>query len=128
MLKRCYLSKGKERVYSDCEVCEEWRDFQEFASWFDENYPNDGRDYDLDKDIKVEGNRIYSPETCMFVSRQENSEKANAKSYTLISPDGEKVEVYNMTKFCRENEISQQCMSSVVAGKSIQHKGWRAWS
>ena len=27
---------------------------------------------DLDKDIKIEGNKIYSPETCMFIPKEIN--------------------------------------------------------
>lgn len=71
MLRRCYSSEYQEKqpTYIGCSVCPEWLNFQTFGKWFDDNYiPG----YHLDKDIKVPGNKVYSPETCLFVSREEN--------------------------------------------------------
>lgn len=66
MLRRCY--GGKDPAYKDCTVCDEWLNFQNFAKWFDENYYEvEGEKMGLDKDILVKGNKIYSPETCIFV-------------------------------------------------------------
>ncbi|UTQ79861.1 DNA-binding domain protein [Vibrio phage vB_VnaS-L3] len=75
MLQRCYSDKLHARcpTYADCTVCSEWHNFQNFAKWFYENYPNDGSSYELDKDLKVIGNKVYSPETCMFVSSGVNN-------------------------------------------------------
>lgn len=76
MLQRCYDNKYKEKypTYKGCKVCEEWHNFQNFASWYNDNYyeiPNDFMC--LDKDILFKGNKIYSPETCVFVSNEINS-------------------------------------------------------
>ena len=40
MLQRCYSPRCQEKypTYKDCEVCEEWYDFQNFAQWYEENY------------------------------------------------------------------------------------------
>jgi hypothetical protein len=70
MLKRCCSEKFKEKytTYKDCAIAEEWLNFQNFAKWYDENYYNvDGERMNLDKDILVKGNKLYSPETCVFV-------------------------------------------------------------
>ncbi|ALY07069.1 hypothetical protein VmeM32_00078 [Vibrio phage vB_VmeM-32] len=76
MLGRCYDSKIQEKqpTYIDCSVCDEWHYFQNFATWYYDNYPKDGisEKYQLDKDLKVNGNKIYSPETCLFVSHAVN--------------------------------------------------------
>lgn len=48
-------------------VCDEWRDFQKFASWYSENAVSG---WHMDKDIL--GGRVYSPETCVFVPREVN--------------------------------------------------------
>ena len=78
----------------------------------------------LDKDIKVDGNKVYSPEFCSFVSPFDNYEKAGAKSFDVISPDGKPVKVYNMRKFCRDNNLNRTCMNKVLWGTQKQHKGW----
>lgn len=70
MLQRCYDSKfqDKNTSYKDCEVCEEWLCFEIFEKWFNENYYEiKGEKMELDKDILFKGNKIYSPETCIFV-------------------------------------------------------------
>ena len=40
MLRRCYDTKHliKEPTYINCEVCEEWHNFQVFSEWYEENY------------------------------------------------------------------------------------------
>lgn len=75
MITRCYSDSWhkKKPSYSECETCEEWQNFQNFAAWYDDNYPNDGLHYELDKDLLVMGNKIYSPETCLFIPRKINS-------------------------------------------------------
>jgi hypothetical protein len=70
MLARCYSKslQKKQPTYIGCTVVEEWRNFQNFAKWYDENYYEiDGYRMNLDKDIIVKGNKVYSPETCVFV-------------------------------------------------------------
>ena len=66
MIRRCYSDRyHKHRpTYVGCEVCDEWRYFSNFKRWFDENFK---AGYVLDKDILVQGNRVYSPDTCCFV-------------------------------------------------------------
>ena len=123
MLMRCYSDKYhlKSPSYIGCSVCDEWLDFQVFAKWFSVNY-EDGKQ--LDKDIKIEGNKIYSPDTCLFVSPFDNYEKAGAKTFNIISPDGISVKVYNMRKFCRDNNLNRTCMNKVLWGTQKHHKGW----
>lgn len=69
MLSRCYDENCcNYKNYSDCEVCEEWFNFQNFVNWYNVNfYQVPGECVQLDKDILYKGNRIYSPETCVFV-------------------------------------------------------------
>ena len=75
MLQRCYDPKyhEKEPTYVGCSVCDEWLNFQNFAQWYEENYYNiPGQRMNLDKDILVKGNKVYSPETCVFVPQNLN--------------------------------------------------------
>lgn len=75
MFKRCYDSKYlvKFNTYIGCSVCEEWHNFQNFAEWHEENYYTIGNEkMQLDKDILFKGNKIYSPETCVYVPEKIN--------------------------------------------------------
>lgn len=66
MMRRCYspYEINKNISYKDCFVCEEWHNFQNFLHCHELNYV-DG--YHLDKDIINSGNKIYSPENCIYV-------------------------------------------------------------
>lgn len=68
MIARCY--GGNDKAYFDCTVCDEWHDYQNFARWFEHHAKS--KDLQIDKDIKVKGNRIYSPENCLMVTKSEN--------------------------------------------------------
>lgn len=85
MIKRCYYAQYHEKnpTYKDCEVCERWLNFQNFC----EDVPTiEGYEewlcggYHLDKDIKIEGNKIYGPDTCMFVPAERNIRHSSKKS------------------------------------------------
>ena len=70
MLYRCYSERihNIRPTYIDCTVCEEWQNLQNFGKWYDENYYEiEEQRMDLDKDILHKGNKIYSPENCVFV-------------------------------------------------------------
>ena len=76
MLRRCYSEEylSKKPSYKGCVVCEEWKNYQNFAKWFDDNYYEiEGETMCLDKDILVKNNKIYSPKTCIFVPNCINS-------------------------------------------------------
>lgn len=72
MLERCYSESlhSKFPTYKDCKPCDDWLLFSKFRDWYDKNYI-DG--YYLDKDLLVKGNKIYSPDTCVFIHKTINS-------------------------------------------------------
>lgn len=75
MLQRCYdpYYLNEHPTYIDCYVCEEWHNFQNFAKWFYENYYEcNDEQMQLDKDILIKGNKIYSPNTCVLVPKRIN--------------------------------------------------------
>lgn len=74
MIDRCYRKDGKEYItYEGCTVCEEWKYLSNFIKWVDSQPNKDWENCDLDKDLLIEGNRVYSPETCVFVDRKVNN-------------------------------------------------------
>ena len=127
MLARCYNPKvqQKQPAYIGCTVVPEWHDFRCFEKWFELNY-SDG--LHLDKDIKWKGNRIYGPDTCLFVTPEENSIAAHAKHYVFLSPSGLRHEIYNMVEFALEHGLNNKNMSQVNRGQRQHHKGWTKYS
>ena len=71
MLQRCYSAKFQEKspTYIGCSVSQDWLLFSNFKSWMEKQ---DWEGKQLDKDILVKGNKIYSEETCIFVDRTVN--------------------------------------------------------
>lgn len=72
MLKRCYSKTYQDHrpTYAGCSVAKEWLLFSVFRSWVQ------SQDYEgkaLDKDLLVEGNKVYSPETCCFIDKALNN-------------------------------------------------------
>ena len=71
MLSRCYDKKTKSYENyggQGVSVCEEWMSYKIFKEWFDKNYYEISNDkMNLDKDILNKGNKIYSPNNCIFV-------------------------------------------------------------
>lgn len=59
-------------AYNDCTICDEWLNLSNFRDWFEnpENGYLDG--LQIDKDILVKGNKVYSPDTCCFVPKEIN--------------------------------------------------------
>jgi group I intron endonuclease len=55
----------------------------------------------------------------------EYNSTSKAKSYLITYPSGTQVTITNMRRFCRENYLSQSCMTQVAAGKYSQHKGYK---
>lgn len=81
ILQRGYSSKYKAKfpTYKDVTVCEEWLTFSKFKSWMEQQ---DWKGKVLDKDLLVRGNKVYGPDTCIFIDEKINlflCEQSNAK-------------------------------------------------
>lgn len=124
MIRRCYSNLLRYKTYEGCTVHASWHNFQKFAEWYILNYPNDGGNYDLDKDIKVHGNKQYGPDACLFVTRTENSVAAMAKVFVVKSPGGNTHVIHNMKDFCRGTDLNHRHMCEVANGTRKSHKGW----
>ena len=72
MLIRCYSECSLKRspTYIGCSVTPEWLIFSKFRKWMaDQDWSGNS----LDKDLLVKGNKIYSPDTSVFISVQLNN-------------------------------------------------------
>lgn len=68
MLYRCYNKKFKEKYpsYRECYSVDSWHCYQTYADFY-ENCPYREPGWHLDKDLLVPGNKIYGPETCVYL-------------------------------------------------------------
>lgn len=75
MLQRCFgVSYQDSRpTYKTCTISEDWRYLSNFIRWVDSQPNRDWRNCSLDKDFLSEGNKHYSPETCVYISKGLNS-------------------------------------------------------
>ena len=87
MIKRCYDAKTLARRpnYTGCQVCDEWLRFSNFQLWYNENCKPG---YQIDKDILIKGNKLYSPETCLGVPSRINALFISARSVRGKYPIG----------------------------------------
>lgn len=71
MLRRCYSKTALARnpTYTGCTVHPDWLKFMAFRKWMERQ---DWKGKHLDKDLLLQGSRIYSESTCVFISQQLN--------------------------------------------------------
>lgn len=74
MIERCYNEKFKQSrsTYKNCIADDRFHNFQYFYDWYVENKWSEDS-INLDKDILVKGNKMYSPDTCVLVDSNINS-------------------------------------------------------
>lgn len=78
MMNRCYSKAIHELQpeYKNCSVCDEWLNYSNFKLWYDEKKDSIkafDEAFEMDKDILIKGNTVYSPETVCFVPKNINS-------------------------------------------------------
>ena len=84
MLRRCYDTKihAKYPTYNGCIVVKRWHNFQNFCADIVKmkNWNTSG--FELDKDLRVFGNKKYGPRYCSFVPKS-----INRSSIVLVEKD-----------------------------------------
>lgn len=75
MLTRAYSKRehSRNKTYCNCSADERFHSFQWFSEWANSQIGFGNSGYDLDKDILIKGNKVYSPEICVFVPRKINT-------------------------------------------------------
>lgn len=71
LLERIYSKKfkSKNQSYDNCTIDVQWHTFSKFKKWVE---TKDWENKDLDKDLKIMGNKHYSESTCLFIPHNLN--------------------------------------------------------
>jgi hypothetical protein len=86
-------TQAKQPTYKDTWVCEEWKLFSNFLNWYLANGHRKG--LCLDKDIVDIGNKCYSPDACVFVSKAVNNLLTHKQSTNSNLPIGVVYQEFN---------------------------------
>lgn len=111
----CLRWQNKENFISDCQL----------LPGYDREALLNGDLY-LDKDSIVSGNKIYSPETCCFLTAaKSNTFKPNQMAmFVATSPNGDVYESNNQSAFAAEHDLLQTAISRCLRGVGSSHNGW----
>jgi hypothetical protein len=142
MLRRCYSEEYHlmHPTYKDCTVAERWHNFQNFCEdiqhleghslWKASN--TKVNEYDLDKDIKADGNKAYSKEKCKFVSHKENCARYNKKQtvtgLTYVGTrlwDNYQEEFTNQSEFAEKHNLDRHKVNMCCNEKLKETGGWK---
>jgi hypothetical protein len=89
IIRRCYKwSKEKDACYEGCTIADEWKCYSDFYNDCIKDERHTYNDWQLDKDLLVKGNKVYSKDTCCFLPREINSFLQGGKSKNKGLPVG----------------------------------------
>lgn len=93
MLRRAYSAEWRRNSpsYIGVTVNEKWHRFSVFKSWLLEEIERIGgdfKDYELDKDLLIIGNKEYAPEKCILVKSNINKLFNDSGKTTGLYPTG----------------------------------------
>lgn len=125
MKTRC-LPPYQERYasYVGVDSCSQWKSFMSFHNWAKKSFKEG---LELDKDILVKGNKLYSPETCAFVPKEINyllNSFKNGVSGNLLMGVSETSNNINKYRACISSKGKRRNLG-VFSAQTDAHKAWQ---
>lgn len=131
---RCYNPDYIDYKYYGAlgvKMCDRWLDKENFIedcltlAGYDESGILNGSLH-LDKDSLVKGNKMYSPDLCIFIPHMENNKhKPNQmREFEGIDPQGVKYVGYNQSDFAKQHNLRQSSIADCLRGRLKTHKKW----
>lgn len=87
MLQRSYYVKYHEKCksYTECYISNNFKLFNYFKEWCNNqigfnSLDDNGNPFELDKDLLIKGNKVYSEDNCVFIPKEVNSLLITAKA------------------------------------------------
>lgn len=90
MIRRCFDSKLQEEypTYKGCTISDSFLNFSYFHEWCEDQIGYKEKGFHLDKDILVQGNKIYGKDTCAFIPNGLNQFLVNRINFRGGNPVG----------------------------------------
>lgn len=115
--KRCYKTSQRDKTYIGCTMSENFKDYTYFMQWCQAqvgfgNKDNNHSNWQIDKDLLIKGNKVYSEDVCVFVPRRINSLVVSCNSKRGVFPIG----VYNDAK---RGKFKSQCQDGGGTQKTL---------
>ena len=98
MLQRCYSDafKKKHPTYEGCKVSDNFKSYEYFYEWCNSQVGFGVEGFELDKDLLIKGNKVYSENSCVFIPREINS--------VLIKSEASRGEHLIGVSWCKRNK------------------------
>lgn len=109
MLERCYSPYMQARAphYVGCTVDPAFHRYQEFAEWASQQKGVNEDSFQLDKDILIKGNTVYSPDACSFVPKFLNTLLTNCAAARGPYPLGVGKDGRQFSSQCRFKGVTE---------------------
>ena len=90
MISRCYSDRHHKNLetYKDCTISDNFKSYEYFYEWCNNQTGFNSLNFDLDKDLLIKGNKIYSENTCVFIPHEVNACFVKAKTIRGELPIG----------------------------------------